>query len=134
MTTEAENEFLTGIGPGTPTGALLRQYRIPDPSVGEACCRRRPAVAGATRREAARVPRPRPQDRRLRSSLPRCASPFFGRIEKGRLRRAYHGGKFDTEGNYLDMPDVPGDHDLAQRFKARLRPGRAQQADLKCAD
>lgn len=29
MTTEAENEFLTSIGPGTPTGALLQQYRIP---------------------------------------------------------------------------------------------------------
>ena len=29
MTTAAENEFLTRIGPGTPMGALLRQYWLP---------------------------------------------------------------------------------------------------------
>src|SRR6267154_553574 len=29
MTTASENEFLTRIGPGTPMGALLRQYWVP---------------------------------------------------------------------------------------------------------
>src|SRR5580700_6327541 len=29
MTTSAENELLTQIGPGTPMGALLRQYWVP---------------------------------------------------------------------------------------------------------
>ena len=29
MTSQAENELLTGVGPGTPMGALMRQYWLP---------------------------------------------------------------------------------------------------------
>ena len=29
MTTTAENELLTRVGPGTPMGALMRQYWLP---------------------------------------------------------------------------------------------------------
>jgi phenylpropionate dioxygenase-like ring-hydroxylating dioxygenase large terminal subunit len=34
----------------------------------------------------------------------RCASLFFGRNEEGGLRCIYHGWKYDTAGNCLDMP------------------------------
>ncbi|RVA17909.1 (2Fe-2S)-binding protein, partial [Mesorhizobium sp. M7D.F.Ca.US.004.03.1.1] len=37
----------------------------------------------------------------------RCASLFFGRNEHGGIRCAYHGWKFDVEGNCLDQPNVP---------------------------
>jgi phthalate 4,5-dioxygenase len=120
MTTQAENEFLTRIGPGTPMGALLRQYWIP------ACLSSELAADGdplrlmllgekliAFRDSAGKIGI-------FDHKCPhRCASLFFGRNEQGGLRCAYHGWKFDTEGNCLDMPNVPGDHDLASHVKAR---------------
>jgi hypothetical protein len=29
MTSQAENDLLTRVGPGTPTGSLMRQYWLP---------------------------------------------------------------------------------------------------------
>src|SRR5262249_56740864 len=49
----------------------------------------------------------------------RCASLFFGRNEKDGLRCAYHGWKFDVEGNCLDMPNVPPSQDFRHRVKAK---------------
>jgi phthalate 4,5-dioxygenase oxygenase subunit len=49
----------------------------------------------------------------------RCASLFFGRNEEGGLRCAYHGWKFDTAGNCLDMPNLPADHDFKDKVKAK---------------
>ncbi|MBV9555150.1 MAG: Rieske 2Fe-2S domain-containing protein [Alphaproteobacteria bacterium] len=49
----------------------------------------------------------------------RCASLFFGRNEEGGLRCAYHGWKFDTDGNCLDMPNLPDGNDYRGRVKAR---------------
>jgi len=49
----------------------------------------------------------------------RCASLFFGRNEQGGLRCAYHGWKFDTAGNCLDMPNVPADQDLRAQVTAK---------------
>jgi phthalate 4,5-dioxygenase oxygenase subunit len=49
----------------------------------------------------------------------RCASLFFGRNEEAGLRCVYHGWKFDTEGNCLDMPNVPVDYRFEPRVKAK---------------
>ena len=32
MTSQMENELLTRVGPGTPMGALMRQYWVPGPT------------------------------------------------------------------------------------------------------
>ena len=120
MTTQAENEFLTRVGPGTPMGALLRQYWTP------ACLSSELKADGdplrlmllgekliAFRDSAGRIG---VFDHRCPH---RCASLFFGRNEEGGLRCAYHGWKFDTGGNCLDMPNVSGPHDLTGHVKAR---------------
>ena len=52
----------------------------------------------------------------------RCASLFFGRNEKDGLRCAYHGWKFDVEGNCLDMPNVPKHQAFPQKIKAKAYP------------
>jgi phenylpropionate dioxygenase-like ring-hydroxylating dioxygenase large terminal subunit len=49
----------------------------------------------------------------------RCASLFFGRNEEGGLRCVYHGWKFDTAGNCLDMPNSPEDQDIRHKVKAK---------------
>jgi phenylpropionate dioxygenase-like ring-hydroxylating dioxygenase large terminal subunit len=56
----------------------------------------------------------------------RCASMFFGRNEAGGLRCAYHGWKFDVEGNCLDQPNLPED----QRFTDRVKAKAYQVAEL----
>jgi phenylpropionate dioxygenase-like ring-hydroxylating dioxygenase large terminal subunit len=120
MTTEAETEFLTRIGPGTPMGALMRQYWLP------ACLSSEMVADGdplrlmllgekliAFRDSAGRVG---VLDHRCPH---RCASLFFGRNEEGGLRCAYHGWKFDTAGNCLDMPNLPADQDFRHKVKAK---------------
>jgi phthalate 4,5-dioxygenase len=120
MTTQSENEFLTRIGPGTPMGALMRQYWIPACLSSELTADGDPLrlmLLGekliAFRDSAGQIG---VFDHRCPH---RCASLFFGRNEEGGLRCAYHGWKFDTQGNCLDMPNVLGDHDLRQQVKAR---------------
>ena len=44
---------------------------------------------------------------------------FFGRNEEGGIRCAYHGWKFDVEGNCLDMPNIPEDQRFTERVKAK---------------
>ena len=49
----------------------------------------------------------------------RCASLFLGRNEEQGLRCVYHGWKFDTEGNCVDMPSVPPSQDFRQKVRAK---------------
>jgi len=120
MTSQAENELLTRIGPGTPMGALMRQYWLP------ACLSSELKADGdplrllllgerlvAFRDSAGRIG---VFDHRCPH---RCASLFFGRNEEGGLRCVYHGWKFDTDGNCLDMPNLPADQDFREKVKAR---------------
>src|SRR5258708_5676814 len=120
MTSQAENQLLTHVGPGTPMGDLMRQYWTPACLSSELVADGDPLrlmLLGekliAFRDSAGRIGI---FDHRCPH---RCASLFFGRNEEGGLRCAYHGWKFDTEGNCLDMPIVPGDHDLKNHVKAR---------------
>jgi len=120
MTTAAENELLTQVGPGTPIGNLMRQYWVP------ACLSSELKADGdplrlmllgerliAFRDSAGRVGI---FDHRCPH---RCASLFFGRNEEGGLRCVYHGWKFDTEGNCLDMPNLPAEHDFREKVRAK---------------
>jgi phenylpropionate dioxygenase-like ring-hydroxylating dioxygenase large terminal subunit len=120
MTSQAENELLTRVGPGTPMGALMRQYWLP------ACLSSELVVDGdplrlmllgerliAFRDSAGRVG---VLDHRCPH---RCASLFFGRNEEGGLRCIYHGWKYDIAGNCLDMPNLPADQDFRQKVKAK---------------
>jgi phenylpropionate dioxygenase-like ring-hydroxylating dioxygenase large terminal subunit len=123
MTTMHENEILTRVGPGTPMGAVMREYWFPiaqsdevktdgDPvrimALGE------PLIA--FRDTAGRLG---VLDHRCAH---RCASLFFGRNEKNGIRCIYHGWKFDVEGNCVDMPNVPPHQDSKHKVKAKSYP------------
>jgi phthalate 4,5-dioxygenase len=120
MTAQAENELLTRVGPGTPMGALMRQYWLP------ACLSSELAADGdplrlmllgekliAFRDGAGRIG---VLDHRCPH---RCASLFFGRNEEGGLRCVYHGWKYDTEGRCLDQPNLPPDQDFRHKVRAK---------------
>ncbi len=116
MTTARENEILTRVGPGTPMGALMRQYWVPVARSDEV----RPA-GDPLRVMALGEPLVafRNSQGRLGVLEHRCAhrnaSLFFGRNEEDGIRCIYHGWKFDAGGRCLDMPNVPRHQDSKQK-------------------
>ncbi len=124
MLTFEENQTLTRIGPGTPTGDLMRRYwipstlswELPDPDcppirvrlLGEdmVVFRDTDGIVGV-----------------LDNYCPhRRASLFFGRNEECGLRCVYHGWKFDTEGNCVDMPSEPAESNFKDKVKIASYP------------
>ncbi len=126
--TREENDLLTRVGPGTRLGDLFREYwhpvllssELPEPD----CDQLRIRVLGedliAFRDTAGRVGI-------LDERCPhRLASFFFGRNEEGGIRCAYHGWKFDVDGNCLDVPNEPPPCLIKQRL--RVKAYRVQEA------
>jgi len=107
-----DNALLTGVGPGTPMGALMREYWLP-------ACLSSELVAGAapTRlmlmgEKLVAFRTPEGEVGIMDHACPhRCASLFYGRNESGGLRCVYHGWKYAPNGQCLERPnvaDVPG--------------------------
>ena len=55
----------------------------------------------------------------------RGVSLYYGRNEEEGLRCCYHGWKFDTEGNCLEMPNEPAD----SLFKSKVKITAYQTAE-----
>jgi phthalate 4,5-dioxygenase len=120
MTSQAENELLTRVGPGTPMGELMRQYWVP------ACLSSELVADGDPLRLmllGEKLIAFRDSSGRVGVLDHRCphrrASLFFGRNEEAGLRCVYHGWKFDTAGNCLEMPNLPADQDFRSKVKAK---------------
>jgi phthalate 4,5-dioxygenase oxygenase subunit len=124
MLSKQDNELITQTGPGTPMGALFRQYWLP-------------ALLSAE------LPHPDSDPLRvlllseqliafrdsngkvglIQNNCPhRGASLFFGRNEEAGLRCVYHGWKFDAAGNCIDMPNEPAESDFKSKVKAIAYP------------
>ena len=54
----------------------------------------------------------------------RRAPLFYGRNEEGGLRCVYHGWKFDTTGQCIDMPSEPADSDFQSKVQIDAYPTR----------
>ena len=132
MLSMEHNDILTRVGPGTPMGELMREYWIP------ACLPEelkpdappmRLMLLGekliAFRDTEGRVGI---MDHRCPH---RCASLFFGRNEEGGLRCAYHGWKFDVDGNCLDHAEPARRPALHRQGQGEgLQGRRARRPDL----
>ena len=108
MMNQADNELLTRIEPGTPMGAMLREYWVP------ACRSAKLEVDGAPERVrlfgenfvAFRATGGRVGF--MQEACPhRCASLALARNEEGGLRCVFHGWKFSVEGKCVDAPTEP---------------------------
>ena len=126
MMTREDNALLTQTDPGTPMGAYLRSFWIPCmvlhevPAADEAPVRLR--LLGEDlmvfRDTQGRIGV-------LEELCPhRRASLFFGRVEESGIRCVYHGWKFDSSGNCVDMPSEPADSDYKHKVKAVAYPAR----------
>ena len=122
MLSREDNELLTRTGPGTPMGAMMREYWIP------------------VLRSARLEPDGKPERVRLlgenfvafratdgrvgfidEACPHRCASMALGRNEENGLRCIFHGWKVDVEGIVVDCPTEP--EERRDRF-ASLVPTR----------
>jgi phenylpropionate dioxygenase-like ring-hydroxylating dioxygenase large terminal subunit len=119
MTTAAENEILTRVGRGTPMGEFMRQFWIP------ACLSSEVEPDGAPMRLmllGEKLIAFRDTSGRVgvfdHRCPHRCASLFMARNEENGIRCAYHGWKFDVEGNCLEQPNLPENRRFADRVKA----------------
>ncbi|MGW0288487.1 Rieske 2Fe-2S domain-containing protein [Streptomyces tuirus] len=119
MLTPEQNERLVRTDRGTEMGTLLRRYWIPAllaEEIPEPDC---PPVRVKLLGENLIAFR----DTQGRIGLldefcsHRTASLFFGRNEECGLRCAYHGWKYDVEGNCVDMPSEPP----ASRFHEKIK-------------
>jgi phenylpropionate dioxygenase-like ring-hydroxylating dioxygenase large terminal subunit len=124
MLSGAENELLTRVGPGTAMGELLRRFWQPFALASELpradCDPIRVRVLGE---DLVAFRDSNGSTGLLAANCPhRGASLFFGRNEEAGLRCVYHGWKFDTNGDCIDMPNEPAESDFRSKVKAVAYP------------
>src|SRR4051812_30547917 len=118
MLTKEENDLLCQVGPGTPMGNLLRQYWLPVLFSWELEADGAPRRQRLLSEELIAFRDTNGQVGMVAANCPhRGAGLFFGRNEESGLRCVYHGWKFDTTGQCVDMPSEPAE----SNFKAKIR-------------
>lgn len=121
MLSPEENEILTRVGPGTPMGELMRRFWVPFLLADELAQPDGPPLRVTLLGEQLIAFR----DSKGRLGLlerycpHRRADLFFGRNEECGLRCAYHGWKFDVDGNVLDTPAEPANSPLRRGVKIK---------------
>jgi len=106
MLSHLDNQLLCRVGPGTPMGALLREYWIPALPSSEFPAPDSPQLRMKLLGE--NLVMFRDSEGRMGALAEACphrgASLYFGRNEECGLRCPYHGWKFDVAGNLVDLP------------------------------
>jgi phthalate 4,5-dioxygenase oxygenase subunit len=122
LTTEI-NDLLTQTGPGTPMGAVFRQYWIPALLAEELSENDCPPVRVKLLSE--RLIAFRDSDGRYGLIDEFCAhrgvSLWFGRNEESGLRCAYHGWKYDVTGQCIEIPSEPAERESSLCAKIKLQ-------------
>jgi phthalate 4,5-dioxygenase len=118
------NELLTQIGPGTPAGALFRQYWVPALLAEELPDDDCPPVRVKILSE--RLIAFRDSEGRYGLMDEFCAhrgaSLWFGRVEEGGLRCAYHGWKYDVTGQCVEVPSEPENSNFCTKVRLTAYP------------
>ncbi|MBS0519212.1 MAG: Rieske 2Fe-2S domain-containing protein [Proteobacteria bacterium] len=131
MLSQADNEFLTQSGKGTPMGELLRRFWMP-----ALLCEELPEIDGPPKKIkilGEDLLAFRDTDGRVGIVEPRCphrgANLYYGRNEECGLRCVYHGWKFDVDGNCVDLPTSPPESGFKDTIKLLAYPVR-EWADI----
>ena len=126
MLTRAQNAELTGVGSGTIMGDLLRRYWIPALLSSELEADGRPRRFRLLGEDILAF---RDTNGTVGLVEPLCAhrgaALYFGRNEKGGLRCAFHGWKYDVNGQCLETPNESLDN---MKDKIRLVSWPAREA------
>jgi phthalate 4,5-dioxygenase len=118
------NELLTQTGPGTPLGDLFRRYWLPTLLAEELPENDCPPVRVKILSE--RLIAFRDSEGRYGLMDEFCAhrgvSLWFGRVEEGGLRCAYHGWKYDVTGQCIEVPSEPENSNFCRKVKLTSYP------------
>lgn len=124
MLSAVENELVVRTGRGTPMGELFRRFWTPVMLAEELGTPDAPPVRVRVLGE--NLVAFRDTGGRIglldRYCPHRRANLFWGRNEEGGLRCIYHGWKFDTGGQCVDMPNCPEGSTLKSRVRTRAYP------------
>jgi phthalate 4,5-dioxygenase len=118
------NELLTQIGPETPTGELFRQYWIPALLAEELPENDCPPVRVKILSERLIAFRNSEGEYGLIDEFcaHRGASLWFGRVEQGGLRCAYHGWNYATSGQCVEVPSEPENSNFCSKVQLTAYP------------
>jgi phthalate 4,5-dioxygenase oxygenase subunit len=126
MLSKADNDFLTQSGQGTPMGALLRRFWMPALLSEEL-----PERDGPPRKikiMGEELLAFRATDGKVGIVEQHCphrgANLYFGRNEECGIRCAFHGWKFDIDGNCVDLPTSPPESAYKDAIKLLAYPTR----------
>src|SRR5580692_11526447 len=124
MLTKEDNELISQVGPGTPMGNLMREYWVPAMLSSELPNPDSDPVRVMLLGEQLIGFRDTSGKVGLIQNLcpHRGASLFYGRNEEGGLRCVYHGWKYDTAGNCVDMPNEPAESNFKSKIHATAYP------------
>ena len=126
MLTQAENELLSRVEGDAPMGRLMRRHWVPallSEQVSEPDGAPVRVQLFGEKLVAFRDSNGKPG--LLGEACPhRKASLAFGRNEECGLRCLYHGWKFDTDGNVIDMPSEPKVSSLPEKARHLAYPTR----------
>ncbi len=124
MLTREENEWMTRTDKGTPMGEFCRRFwtpvllseELPEPDCAPVQTKIYGEELVAFRTTSGKVGL-------LKEFCPhRHASLFYGRNEEEGLRCAYHGWKFDIEGQCVDMMSEPAESNFANKVTTTAYP------------
>ena len=119
-----ENEYLTRSGPGTAMGDFFRRYWIPALLASELPEPDCPPVRVSLLSE--RLVALKDTDGKIGLMDEFCAhrgvSLWFGRNEEGGLRCPYHGWKYDTSGQCIEVPSEPASSGFCEKIKLQAYP------------
>src|SRR5262245_66149293 len=107
MLSNEENELLTRVGPGTPTGEMLRCYWWPVGFSAEVKSRGRPVRVRLLGEDFVLF-RDGSSDLGLLDlhCSHRGTALEFGRVEDNGIRCCYHGWLYDRRGKCLEQPEI----------------------------
>ncbi|MFT5538820.1 MAG: 5,5'-dehydrodivanillate O-demethylase [Alphaproteobacteria bacterium] len=122
--TPEENEALTRVGPGTPGGEMLRRYWWPVYLSAE--LKDKPVEVRHLGEDFVIFRDGSGQTGIVARHCPhRGASLALGRVEENGIRCCYHGWKFATNGQCLEMPAEPEGSPLVS--ETQIRAGHVQE-------
>ena len=130
MLSHADNDLLCRVGPGTPMGALMREFWVPVLVSSELEADGPPLRVRLLGEDMVAWRDTEGKVGFIADHCPhRGASLFFGRNEESGIRCVYHGWKFDASGNCVDMPNEPPESNFKDKIRARAYPA-AERGDM----
>ncbi|MFD1708941.1 Rieske 2Fe-2S domain-containing protein [Siminovitchia sediminis] len=123
MLTKEDNQLLTQTGPGTPMGDMFRRYWIPALRSEELEKDGKPQRIRLLGEDLVAFRDTRGKVGLIDERCPhRGTSLYYGINADCGLRCMYHGWKFDTEGNCMEIPSEPTDGKFRQSIKLKNYP------------